>query len=86
MTQASDQQIKALSADLDQQVAQLKQKEAALQKAEAESQATREALAKQDAAAKQLAQQNQQLLAQLKDNEQQASKLQTALATQTAQA
>ncbi|MEY0300838.1 hypothetical protein AB7W11_02800, partial [Providencia manganoxydans] len=30
MTQATDQQIKALSADLDQQVAQLKQKEAAL--------------------------------------------------------
>ncbi|MDH2325237.1 hypothetical protein QDQ80_23490, partial [Providencia rettgeri] len=45
MSQASDEQVKALTADLNKQIALLKQKEAGLEKAQAESQTTREALA-----------------------------------------
>ncbi|MBO1929249.1 hypothetical protein J4731_13055 [Providencia rettgeri] len=52
MSQASDQQVKALTADLNKQLALLKQKEDGLKKAETESQTTREALAKQQADAK----------------------------------
>ncbi|EPE1184538.1 hypothetical protein PQ191_004116, partial [Providencia stuartii] len=85
MTQASDQQVKSLTVELTQQVSLLKLQEAVLKKAEEDSRATREALAKQQAVAKQLAEQNKQLQAQLKDNEQQAAKLQTVLTAQTAQ-
>ncbi|MBO1929246.1 hypothetical protein J4731_13040 [Providencia rettgeri] len=55
MSQASDQQVKALTADLNKQLALLKQKEDGLKKAETESQTIREALAKQQADAKALA-------------------------------
>ncbi|MEX6257243.1 hypothetical protein [Providencia huaxiensis] len=37
MSQASDEQVKALTADLNKQIALLKQKEAGLKKAQAES-------------------------------------------------
>ncbi|WP_407682205.1 hypothetical protein, partial [Providencia huashanensis] len=83
MSQASDEQVKALTADLNKQIALLKQKEAGLEKAQAESQTTREALAKQQAAAKALEQQNQQLAKQLQDKAQQADKIQASLAEQT---
>ncbi|MBO1916196.1 hypothetical protein J4727_09930 [Providencia rettgeri] len=62
MSQASDQQVKALTADLNKQLALLKQKEDGLKKAETESQTTREALAKQQADAKALAEKTSSLL------------------------
>ncbi|WP_239354813.1 hypothetical protein, partial [Providencia rettgeri] len=84
MNQASDQQVKALTADLNKQLALLKQKEDGLKKAETESKVTREALAKQQADAKALAEKNQQLVTQLKQKAQQADKIQASLAEQTA--
>ncbi|WP_415884700.1 hypothetical protein, partial [Providencia huaxiensis] len=86
MNQASDQQVKALTADLNKQLALLKQKEDGLKKAETESQTTREALAKQQADAKVLAEKNQQLTAELQQKAQQADKIQASLAEQTAKA
>ncbi|WP_294351284.1 hypothetical protein [Providencia sp.] len=84
MSQASDQQVKALTDDLHKQIALLKQKEDGLKQAEANSQTTREALAKQQADAKALAEKNQQLTAQLTEKAQQADKIQAALTAQTA--
>ncbi|MEX6035724.1 hypothetical protein [Providencia hangzhouensis] len=81
MSQASDQQVKALTADLNKQLALLKQKEDGLKKAETESQTTREALAKQQADAKALAEKNQQLAAELQQKAQQAEKIQASLAS-----
>ena len=86
MSQASDQQVKALTDDLNKQLALLKQKEEGLKHAEVNSQTTREALAKQQADAKALAEKNQQLTAQLAEKAQQADKIQAALAAQTAKA
>ncbi len=61
MSQASDQQVKALTADLNKQLALLKQKEDGLKKAETEPN-HREALAKQQADAKALAEKTSSLL------------------------
>ncbi|MEX6382683.1 hypothetical protein AB6F61_06915 [Providencia hangzhouensis] len=81
--QASDKQVKALTADLNKQVTLLKEKESAIAKLESEKKSISDALATQESEKKKLDQQNQQFTKQTKAQEDKISKLESDIAAKT---